>query len=43
MSAILVGIAIFVGILILTPVFIIGVLADGISRWYEESRERDND
>jgi uncharacterized oligopeptide transporter (OPT) family protein len=43
MPAILVGIAIFVGILILIPVFIIGVLADGINRWYEESREMDND
>jgi hypothetical protein len=43
MSSILVGIAIFIGILVMIPVFIIGVLADGINRWYEERRERDND
>jgi hypothetical protein len=43
MSSILAGIAIISGVLILTPVFIIGVVADGINRWHEETRERDND
>ncbi len=42
MTTLMVAVALVVAIVVMVPVFIIGVIADGINRWVNEREEERN-
>ena len=43
MSSLTIAVVIILSLVVMVPVFIIGIIADAINRWFHETRERDND
>jgi len=42
MTTLMVAVVFFMAIILMVPVFIIGVIADGIDRWVREREEKRN-